>query len=296
MGSVEENSSGRGARQDGRGGAREGGRVGGRKKRPIIRVRNVHKIYKMGTEVVRALDGVTLDIQRNEFVAVMGSSGSGKSTLMNLLGCLDRASKGVYELNGKRTDKMGAGELARIRNEEIGFVFQSFELLPRETALKNVQLALLYSRQRFWGSRGAARRALQHVGLGDRVGHRPNQMSGGQRQRVAIARALVNRPSILLADEPTGNLDSTTGAEIMGLFHELHEDGQTIVMVTHEEDIAGHADRIVRLCDGKVETDYPRDEDPIHIDYIKRSVDMARERAAAHVEHDDAVEAEEAAR
>ena len=263
----------------------------------VIRVRNVHKIYKMGTEVVRALDGVSLDINRNEFVAIMGSSGSGKSTLMNLLGCLDRPTKGVYELNNKRTDKMGAAELALVRNEEIGFVFQSFELLPRETALKNVQLALLYSRQRFWGSRKAARMALQHVGLGDRVGHRPNQMSGGQRQRVAIARALVNKPSILLADEPTGNLDSTTGDEIMKLFHELHESGQTIVMVTHEEEIAGHAQRIVRLRDGQVMSDYPTDEDPIHIDFIRRSVDTAKQRAeAAHVDDGAGVEAEEAAR
>ena len=258
--------------------------TGGRDSSVVIRVRNVHKIYKMGTEVVRALDGVSLDIRRNEFVAVMGSSGSGKSTLMNLLGCLDRATKGVFELNGKRTDKMGAGELALVRNEEIGFVFQSFELLPRETALQNVRLALLYSRRRFWGSRSTAKRALEHVGLGDRVGHRPNQMSGGQRQRVAIARALVNRPSILLADEPTGNLDSTTGEEIMDLFHELHGDGQTIIMVTHEEEIAGHADRIVRLRDGKVESDHPRDEDPIHRMYIQRSVDSAHQRAAeAHV-------------
>lgn len=247
----------------------------------VIRVQNLRKIYKMGTERVYALNGLSLEIHRNEFVAIMGSSGSGKSTLMNILGCLDRPTSGVYELNNKPTHRMGAGELARVRNEEIGFVFQSFELLPRATALKNVQLALLYSRKRFWGSKKAAKLALEHVGLGDRMTHRPSQMSGGQRQRVAVARALVNRPSILLADEPTGNLDSVTGEEIMGLFHGLHDEGQTIVMVTHEEDIAGHANRIIRLRDGEVVSDYPREQDPIHQDYIQRSAATAQQRAAS---------------
>jgi len=210
----------------------------------------------------------------------MGSSGSGKSTLMNVLGCLDRPTAGQYLLSGKHTEKMGAAELARVRNEEIGFVFQTFELLPRVTALANVQLPLLYSNKYFSGSRRMARRALDRVGLGDRVNHKPMQMSGGQRQRVAIARALVCKPSMILADEPTGNLDSATSEEILRLFHELHDEGQTIVMVTHEEEIAGHADRIVRLRDGKVMSDYPMQEDPMHRAFLSKSVEVAASRAS----------------
>ncbi len=235
-----------------------------------IRIRNMRKIYKMGVERIHALAGVDLDIERNEFVAIMGASGSGKSTLMNILGCLDRPTKGFYELNGKLTHKMGAAELAAVRNKEIGFVFQSFELLPRATALKNVMLPLLYSK-RGWQARRAAKRALERVGLSDRMRHRPNQLSGGQKQRVAIARALVNQPSIILADEPTGNLDSTTGDEIIKLFNELHREGQTIVIVTHEEDIAGHAERIVRLRDGKIISDMPTADDPIHRQWVEQA-------------------------
>ena len=246
---------------------------------PTIEVRDIRKVYEMGAERVHALAGVDLEVFRNEFVAIMGSSGSGKSTLMNVLGCLDKPSGGQYLLSGKHTEKMGASELARIRNEEIGFVFQTFELLPRATALANVQLSLLYSRKYFSGSRRMAKRALERVGLGDRIDHRPNQLSGGQRQRVAVARALVCRPSIILADEPTGNLDSATSEEILNLFHELHDEGQTIIMVTHEEDVAGHAQRIVRLRDGKIMSDHPTDEDPMHREYIARNVETARSRA-----------------
>ena len=244
-----------------------------------IRVRELTKVYKMGTERVHALSGVDLDIARNEFVAIMGSSGSGKSTLMNILGCLDKPTGGTYELNGKHTHEMSSFELSRVRNEEIGFVFQSFELLPRMTAIENVRLALQYSRKHWLGSRRMARRALERVGLADRMSHRPNQLSGGQRQRVAIARALVNRPSILLADEPTGNLDSTTSVEILKLFAELHDEGQTIVMVTHEEDIAGNAERIVRLWDGGVYSDCPTPADPIHQEFLNRSATVAMSRA-----------------
>jgi len=244
-----------------------------------IEVRDLRKVYEMGAERVHALAGVDIRVYANEFVAIMGSSGSGKSTLMNVLGCLDKPTGGQYLLSGKHTEKMGAGELARIRNEEIGFVFQTFELLPRETALANVQLSLLYSRRYFSGSRRMAKRALERVGLGERMDHRPNQLSGGQRQRVAVARALVCRPSIILADEPTGNLDSATSDEILNLFHELHDEGQTIVMVTHEEDIAGHAQRIVRLRDGRILSDHPTDEDPMHREFIERNVRAARSRA-----------------
>lgn len=246
---------------------------------PTIQVRDLRKVYEMGTERVHALAGVDLTVHQNEFVAIMGSSGSGKSTLMNVLGCLDKPSSGQYLLSGKHTEKMGATELARIRNEEIGFVFQTFELLPRVTALANVQLSLLYSKRYFSGSRRMAKRALERVGLGDRMDHRPNQLSGGQRQRVAVARALVCRPSIILADEPTGNLDSATSEEILALFHELHDEGQTIVMVTHEEDIAGHAQRIVRLRDGKIMSDHATEDDPMHREFIARNAEAARSRA-----------------
>jgi putative ABC transport system ATP-binding protein len=244
-----------------------------------IRIRNLHKVYRVGSERVHALRGVDLEVARNEFVAIMGASGSGKSTLMNILGCLDQASQGVYELNSKPTHEMGAGRLAHVRNEEIGFVFQSFELLNRANALKNVMLPLIYSRKHWWGATRRARAALQKVGLGDRMKHKPNQLSGGQRQRVAIARALVNEPSILLADEPTGNLDSTTSEEIIGLFKKLHAEGQTIIIVTHEEDIAGHAERIVRLKDGKIMSDFPTATDPIHQDYVSRALDAAKRAA-----------------
>lgn len=250
-----------------------------------IRLSSIQKIYKVGVERVHALRGVDLSITKGEFVAIMGSSGSGKSTLMNILGCLDRPTKGEYILNNKPVAKMGPAALAEVRNQEIGFVFQSFELLPRSTALQNVMLPLIYSPKRWMGARKRARHALERVGLGERLTHRPNQLSGGQRQRVAIARALVNEPSILLADEPTGNLDSKTSEEIIVLFKRLHADGQTIVIVTHEEDIAGHAERIVRLKDGKVMSDRKTIEDPIHREYLDRmavaAADMAKHDAAS---------------
>jgi putative ABC transport system ATP-binding protein len=222
----------------------------------VIVARNLQRDYDMGGEVVRALRGVDLTIRKNEFVAVMGPSGSGKSTLMNLIGCLDSPTGGEYWLNGHRVSELGDNELARIRNKEIGFVFQTFNLLPRATALHNVELPLVYAGMGSKERRNLASDALTRVGLNDRMQHRPNELSGGQRQRVAIARALVNQPSILLADEPTGNLDSTTSEEILGLFEGLYREGQTIVLVTHEHDIAAHARRQVHLKDGRVEQDF----------------------------------------
>jgi putative ABC transport system ATP-binding protein len=209
----------------------------------------------VGVETICALDGVSLGIAQNDYVAVMGPSGSGKSTLMNILGCLDRPSEGQYHLDGKLVHKLGGHALARVRNERIGFVFQSFELLPRLSALHNVELPLLYSGCGWLARRRRARAALERVGLQERVKHRPNQLSGGEKQRVAIARALVVQPRLLLADEPTGNLDSRTSDEILALFDRLHDEGQTIVMVTHEEEVAAHATRIIRMRDGRVATD-----------------------------------------
>jgi putative ABC transport system ATP-binding protein len=221
----------------------------------LIEIRDLRKTYPMGGEEVHALDGIDLDIERGEYVAVMGPSGSGKSTLMNLIGCLDTPSSGSYLLNGKAVEGLDDEALAAIRNQEIGFVFQTFNLLARTTALENVELPLVYAGVGRRERRERARRALEKVGLGDRMDHRPNQLSGGQRQRVAVARALVNDPSILLADEPTGNLDSATSAEIMNLFDELHAAGNTIILVTHESEIAAHARREVILRDGRVVTD-----------------------------------------
>jgi putative ABC transport system ATP-binding protein len=222
----------------------------------VIVTRNLSREYDMGGEIVRALRAVDITIRKNEFVAVMGPSGSGKSTLMNLIGCLDSPTGGEYWLNGHRVSELEDDELARIRNKEIGFVFQTFNLLPRATSLHNVELPLVYAGVGAKDRRDQATEALTRVGLRDRMNHRPNELSGGQRQRVAIARALVNRPSILLADEPTGNLDSATGEEIMALFEALHGNGQTIVLVTHEHDIAEHARRQVHLKDGRVERDF----------------------------------------
>lgn len=222
---------------------------------PIIKVREVSRKYKVGLETIYALRSISLDIMKNEYVALMGSSGSGKSTLMNVLGCLDTASSGQYYLNGIDVSHMTDNELADIRNKQIGFVFQTFNLLPRSSALENVALPLVYAGVSREEREARAMKALQDVGLGDRVTHRPNELSGGQRQRVAIARALVTNPAIILADEPTGNLDSKTSYEIMGLLEEIHQKGNTVVLVTHEEDIARHAHRIVRLKDGLVESD-----------------------------------------
>ena len=227
----------------------------------VIRLRDITKVYRVGVEQIRALDGVDLEVGRNEYVAVMGTSGSGKSTLMNILGCLDRPTAGTYELDGRITTRLGAGPLARVRNERIGFVFQSFELMPRLTALKNVELPLIYSPSGWWNRGRRAREVLETVGLADRMHHKPNQLSGGQRQRVAIARALINNPAILLADEPTGNLDSRTSDEILSLFDELHRTGQSIIMVTHEADVARHAKRVVRMKDGKVLSDLSTAQD-----------------------------------
>jgi putative ABC transport system ATP-binding protein len=221
----------------------------------VIEIEGVTKLYRMGTETIHALRGVSLKIHRNEYLAIMGPSGSGKSTLMNMLGCLDTPTAGRYEFSRKNVATMVDDELAEIRNKEIGFVFQTFNLLPRSNALHNVELPLIYAGLGRAERLDKARQALANVGLGERMFHRPNELSGGQRQRVAIARALVNNPSIILADEPTGNLDSKTGEEIMALFEQLYEQGNTIIVVTHEEDIARHARRIVRLRDGLIESD-----------------------------------------
>ena len=224
----------------------------------LIETVDLWKTYVMGSEEIHALRGVTITIERGEYVAIMGPSGSGKSTLMNLIGCLDTPSKGSYLLNGKQVGQMNDNELARIRNEEIGFVFQTFNLLPRATALHNVELPLVYAGVAAKERQKRARQALEKVELATRMSHRPNELSGGQRQRVAIARALVNNPSILLADEPTGNLDSKTGSEIMGLFERLHQAGNTILLVTHEADVAAFAYRSIHLRDGQVENDVRR--------------------------------------
>src|SRR6059036_116329 len=223
----------------------------------LIRLQKISRRYQMGAETIHALRQVSLEIQRGEHVAIMGPSGSGKSTMMNLIGCLDTPTAGEYELNGAQISQMEDNQLAEIRNREIGFIFQTFNLLPRSDALRNVELPLIYSGMPAEQRRQAALEALNSVGLADRVHHKPNELSGGQRQRVAVARALVNKPSILLADEPTGNLDSKTGVEIMALFEELAQKGNTIIVVTHEESVARHARRIIRLLDGRIASDEP---------------------------------------
>ena len=224
----------------------------------LITIRDLHRIYEVGTEKVHALNGVDLDIAPNEYLAVMGPSGSGKSTLMNIIGCLDTPTRGSYLLKDQEIGKLSDDELARIRNQEIGFVFQTFNLLARADALHNVELPLVYAGLKHEERRRRAREALDLVGLSDRMKHKPNELSGGQRQRVAIARALVNKPSIILADEPTGNLDSVTGEEIMAAFERIWQQGNTVILVTHEADIAAHAHRTVRMRDGKIESDVRR--------------------------------------
>lgn len=221
----------------------------------VIEIRNIIRNFKLGQEIVHVLKGIDLDIKRGEYVAIMGPSGSGKSTLMNLLGCLDTPTSGSYNLNGNDVSEMTDDELAEIRNTEIGFVFQTFNLLPRTTALDNVALPMIYAGASKKQRQERATEVLNDVGLANRIDHKPNQLSGGQRQRVAVGRALVNKPSIILADEPTGNLDSKTGMEIMGLFDDIHKAGNTVIMVTHEEEVAAHAHRIIRLRDGIVESD-----------------------------------------
>jgi len=227
----------------------------------VIRLQDVTRVYKVGVERIHALDGLNLELRDNEYVAIMGPSGSGKSTLMNVLGCLDRITGGRYELDGQDTTGMGDAALARVRNERIGFVFQSFELLSRSNALRNVEMPLIYSRNGWWSRRKRATHMLERVGLGDRIKHRPNQLSGGEKQRVAIARAMICNPSILLADEPTGNLDSKTSEDILALFDQLHAEGQTIILVTHEESVARHAKRILRMKDGRIHSDLPAEVD-----------------------------------
>ena len=218
----------------------------------VINLDNICRLYKVGSQTISALDSVSLQVRENDYVAVMGRSGSGKSTLLNVIGCLDRASSGLYELDGRDTTKMSDAKLALARNERIGFVFQSFELLARLTALKNVELPMIYARMGWLGRRKRAKDVLEKVGLAARAHHHPNQLSGGERQRVAIARALINNPSILLADEPTGNLDTKSSESILALFDRLHQEGQTIVMVTHEPDIAAHARRVIHMQDGRI--------------------------------------------
>lgn len=224
-------------------------------KREIIRIEGIRKIYKPGSQQVNALDGIDIIIRENEYVAIMGPSGSGKSTMMNILGCLDTPTEGVYMLNGTDVSKMNDSQLADVRNREIGFVFQSFNLLPKYTAIENVALPLIYSGVTRKEREERARKALKEVGLQQRMEHKPAELSGGQRQRVAVARALINNPSIILADEPTGNLDTKTSIEVMNLFEQIYNNGNTVIVVTHEEDIAMHARRIIRLRDGKIESD-----------------------------------------
>jgi len=224
---------------------------------PIIDIKGLTREFRVGSEIVRALNGIDVSVNKNEYLAMMGPSGSGKSTLMNLLGCLDTATSGTYSLNGTSVSSLKDNELAEIRNKEIGFVFQTFNLLPRLTALDNVALPLIYAGVSTKERKERAAEVLAKVGLSDRMNHRPNQLSGGQRQRVAIARAMVNNPSIILADEPTGNLDSKTSLDIMHLFEEIHQMGNTVIVVTHEEEVASHAHRILRLRDGLVESDLP---------------------------------------
>jgi putative ABC transport system ATP-binding protein len=233
--------------------------------KPVIIIRDLKKLYKMGRSVVRALNGVSFEVKKNEYIAIMGPSGSGKSTLMNMIGCLDTPTSGDYILNQNNVSELNDAELANVRNREIGFVFQTFNLLPRTDCLNNVELPLIYSGLKSAERKKRATATLEKVGLGDRLDHKPNELSGGQRQRVAIARALVNNPSILLADEPTGNLDSKTGDEIMMLFEDLYRSGNTILVVTHEQEVAEHARRIIRLRDGIIESD-SRVEKPVLAD------------------------------
>ncbi len=240
-----------------------------KKDKLIIRLEKITRIYKVGVERIHALDGIDLMLYGNEYVAVMGHSGSGKSTLMNVIGCLDRATSGYYGFDGQDTTKMTDASLARVRNESIGFVFQSFELLGQLTALKNVEMPLIYSRDGWFTRRKCAKESLERVGLGDRIKHKPNQLSGGEKQRVAIARALVCNTSILLADEPTGNLDSKTSENILDVFDQLHHEGQTIIMVTHEENVAKRAKRIIKMKDGRIYSDLTTKRERFKMDSIE---------------------------